>query len=373
MFFRLAQSASPARLHIAALALSLAASGPAGAEEPASLVTVIVAEKTDGIAREFSLTGTVTARREARLSSRTEGLVAEVKVDAGSLVREGDTLLVLDTRLGEITLDRIRAERTAAEIAVAEAKRRAEEVRELSRTGGFPKTEAEARVAEQRLREAEWMQLQVREEEQGELLARHSLVAPFGGVIRRKLAEAGEWVDTGTPVLELVETENPRFDLQVPQEFLERISRAVSFRVKLDAFPETLLEAEVEAMVPVKDPSTRTFLTRLSLKDARKLAAPGMSGTATVTYRTGDSNSVRIPRDAVVRFPDGSIKVWIVGSNPEGDRVASRAIRTGGSLGEYTEVVEGLEGGERVVLKGNEGLHENQAVRVEAGPEAPAP
>lgn len=357
---------------ILALACQISSATAFGVET-AVPVTAVVAERSDGIVREFTLTGTITARREARLSSRADGLVAEVAVDEGSVVREGDVVLSLDTRLAEIALDLIRVEIEAAEIAVAEAKRREEEVRELSLSGGFPKSEAATRVSELRLREVELRRLQLREEEQAELIERHGLVAPFGGVISRKIAEAGEWVDTGTPVLELVETEAPRFDLQVPQEFLARISRAETLAVKLDAFPETLLAAEISAMVPVKDRTSRTFLTRLALTDPEKMASPGMSGTATVTYRSAASESVRIPRDAVVRFPDGAVKVWIVEASPEGDLVRSRPVKVGGSLGEFTEVVEGLEGGERIVLKGNEGLREEQSVRVQAVEKAPAP
>src|SRR5690606_19074008 len=178
----------------------------------------VVAEKTGAVEREFSLTGTVTARREARLSSRTGGLVAEIAVDAGSLVKPGEVLATLDTRLAEIALDLIRAEIAQAEVELAEAVRREEEVREISRSGAFPKSEAETRKTEARLRETALARLRVREEEELERIERHRLVAPFGGVVAEKIAEAGEWVQTGTPVLRLVETDKPRFDLRVPQE-----------------------------------------------------------------------------------------------------------------------------------------------------------
>ena len=44
--------------------------------------------------------------------------------------------------------------------------------------------------------------------------------------------------------------------------------------------------------------------------------------------------------------------------------VQSREVKTAGELGEYTDVIEGLEGGETLVVKGNEGLQENQPVEV---------
>lgn len=349
-------------VHFSVLAALILGSGLQGSDVPAPVIATI-AEQTEGVLREFRLTGTVSARREARLSSRTDGLVEEVLVDEGSLVKRGEVLATLDTRLAEITLEMIRAEIVQAEVELSEAKRREEEVREISETGGFARSEAESRKTAVRIREAALRRLQVRAKEQEELIERHRLIAPFGGVISEKVAEAGEWVETGTPVVQLVETENVRFDLQVPQEFLARVSAIERIQVILDAFPDKPLAASVQVMVPVKDTVSRTFLTRLALVDPEKLSAPGMSGTAIASYRTDHVTSVRLPRDAVVRFPDGTAKVWIVIGEGENEKVTSRTVRTGGTLGEFTEIVEGLKGGERVVLKGNEGLREEQAVR----------
>lgn len=333
------------------------------AEAPATVLTVI-AEKSEGVLRTFSLTGTVTARREARLSSRATGLVMEMRVDEGDMVKKGDVLMTLDTDLAEITLEGIRAEIARSRVQLDEAKRQEEEVRELVKTGSFPKSEAETRKSTVLVNEANLQQLLVREREQIEMIARHQLVAPFNGVISRKLSEEGEWVPTGTPVLELVETEKPRFDLQVPQEFLTRVSGAEQVVVRLDAHPETPLAAHIATMVPVKDAVSRTFLTRLEFDDERALAAPGMSGSAEISFRPRDGETVQIPRDAVMRYPDGTVKVWVVSKNGEEAMVQSREIRTGGSLGELTEVVSGLEGGEQIVLKGNESLREDQAVKL---------
>lgn len=334
------------------------------AEAPARVLTVR-AEKAEGVVRTISLTGTVTARRQARLSSRATGLVMEMRVEEGHFVKKGDVLMTLDTDLAKISLDEIRAEIDRSRIQLKEAKRQEEEVRDLVKSGSFPKSEAETRKSAVLVSEANLQQLLIREREQVEMIARHRLIAPFSGVISRKLAEEGEWVPTGTPVLQLVETEKPRFDIQVPQEFLTRVSDAEKVVVRLDSHPEIPLATRIATMVPVKDEVSRTFLTRLEFDDQRLLAAPGMSGTAEISFRLRDGESVQIPRDAVVRYPDGKIKVWVVSKNGEQTMVQSREIRTGGSLGELTEVLSGLEGGEQVVLKGNESLREDQAVTLD--------
>ncbi len=333
------------------------------AEQPVP-VEVVTAKLSEEVDREVSLTGTVTSQRRARLSARTDGLVQDLAVDAGSVVEEGEVLMKLDPRLSEIELELVRAEIEAAEVQLADARRRVEEVKELAETGGFAKSQAETLESNLRIREAELKRLRVREEEQRERIERHQLVAPFPGVIGRKFSEAGEWVDTGTPVLELVEIDRVWFDLQVPQEFLAPVRDAKGVTVTLDAYPDRPIDAAIAVTVPVKDEVSRTFLTRLNLEDPDGLAAPGMSGEAVITWRPSTGSTVKVPRDAVVRFPDGSAKVWTVveGEGGNGLEVRPREIRLSGALGELVEVVEGLAGGERVVVRGNEGLREGQAV-----------
>jgi membrane fusion protein, multidrug efflux system len=192
------ENLSSPRRFLPGLLLPLMLSGNVGsiraAEAPAPVLTVI-AEKSEGVLRTLSLTGTVTARREARLSSRATGLVMEMRVDEGDMVKKGDVLMTLDTDLAEITLEGIRAEIARSRVQLGEAKRQEEEVRELVKTGSFPKSEFETRKSTVLVNEANLQQLLVREREQIEMIARHQLVAPFNGVISHKLAEEGEWDD----------------------------------------------------------------------------------------------------------------------------------------------------------------------------------
>lgn len=338
--------------------------GSSEAQDEARPVEVTSAKRVEGLFHEFSLTGTVTSPRRSNLSSRMEGLISEMKVDAGSEVKKGDVLVQLDTKLAELDLKLIEAEIEQAEIEMADAKRKVEEILELTKEGGFPKSQTLTRQAALSISKANLKRLQARKNHQSEKIARHQLIAPFDGIITTKISETGEWVATGTPVLELVEMKGLRFDLQMPQEFLGRVKDIDKVTVKLDAFPEKVFQANLSVVVPMKDDASRTFLTRLLLKDPDRLASPGMSGLATIETRATAGKAVQVPRDAVVRFPNGVAKVWVVKGAGAESQVASKEVRTAGGLGKMAEIVEGLEGNETIVLKGNEGLRENQKVTI---------
>jgi len=344
----------------------LATAVAVGAEAPRP-VSVVPAVRA-ALESRMELTGTVTANRRSQLSPRTDGLIAVMRVDAGARVKQGEVLMELDRELGELALERIGVELERARIQLADAERRVAEVRELVRDGSFPRSEAETLETTVRVGGAEVRRLEVLEKEQAALIERHRLVAPYEGVISRKLADEGEWVQTGTPVVELVELAKPRLDLQAPQEVFARLSGEVDVQILLDAFPGRELGGRIGVKVPVKDEVSRTFLIRLDLEDPNQLAAPGMSARAVLAFR-GEEAVIQVPRDAVVRFPDGSAKVWTIGEEGGGQVAKANEVVVGAALTRTVEILEGIEEGARVVVRGNEGLRDGQAVEVLPEPE----
>ena len=350
---------------MAIVALAATASG-----EETRPVVVAVARKSPAHS-VIELPGSITPRREANLSARTDGLIRTMRVDAGHMVKAGDVLMELDDDLARIALERITAERVQAELRLADAQRLEDEARKLASTGAFAKSEAASRKTAVSVADAELRRATALENEQRELLDRHKLLAPFDGVIRAKHTEEGEWVETGDPVFELVEITGLRMDVQAPQEIYPTLEQKPAAKVILDVHPDQPLEARVATVVPVKDAITRTFLVRMEIDDPQKLAAPGMSAVARFDILDGDT--IQIPRDGLIRKPDGSTSVWIASESDGKATVQSRPVETGRSLGTYLEITSGLSEGERLVVRGNENLTEGQPVTVLAEPNASSP
>ncbi|TLD69165.1 efflux RND transporter periplasmic adaptor subunit [Phragmitibacter flavus] len=351
---------------LAWLALPVAAINAQNQDAPKPVTTAQAV--VDHVVTTLDLTGTIVPKRQASLSSRASGLILKLPVDAGSTVKTGDVLMELDPALASLALERVTVETQQAQTELTEAQRLLDEVRELAKVGGFSKSEAQTRETAVRIQTANLARAQVQLREQKEQLARHQLIAPFDGVIRQKLSEEGEWVQTGTPVLELVETTHLHLDLQAPQEIYAQLNDNTAVTVHLDAYADTPLKAKVATRVPAKDPVSRTFLVRLDLTDPEKLAAPGMSARATLSFRSKDQ-ALQIPRDAIVRFPNGTSKVWIV-QNSDGPiaTVRSQLVKTGQALNDTITILEGLEPGTTIILQGNESLREDQPVTILPAP-----
>ena len=207
--------------------------------------------------------------------------------------------------------------------------------------------------------------LRARAEHQAERLTRHEIQSPFAGVISRKLTAEGEWVDPGTPLVELVATEGLRLDFQAPQAYYPRIGRDTPVEVSLEALPDGPIDARIGATIPVSDPQARTFTVRVYPERGDLPITPGMSATATLRLATGRKGVV-IPRDALIRHPDGRVTVWTVHAGEGRTTVRERQVETGLTFAGRVEIRTGLEAGSRVVTRGNEALTEDQTVHLTA-------
>jgi membrane fusion protein (multidrug efflux system) len=335
------------------------------AAQDAALVRVAAPERSS-IAETLSLTGSVTAERDAELSPRVDGLVRRVRVDAGARVEAGDVLIELDDRIAALGLRRADAALAEGRALLDEARRLRDEGERLARDGSIPRSQFLTREAEYLAAEAALARLEAERAEQAEWLARHRVIAPFSGVIARRLCDEGEWVATGTAVMQLVATDPLRIDVRMPQRQIGRVDAATAVAVSVDAMPGRAFAATLAAAVPVADPDSRTFLVRVEIDNDDGAIAPGMS--ARIDFEVGTPAPVLlVPRDAVRRYPDGTTTVWIVDGTGEQGTAREQRIEVGGARDERMVILDGLDAAARVVVRGNEGLRDQQAVRIEQG------
>ncbi|MDJ0877744.1 MAG: efflux RND transporter periplasmic adaptor subunit [Halieaceae bacterium] len=349
-----------ARIPLALTALALcvlALPSTAQSRVPVSATEVTRRE----IFQTVPMTGTVTSERSARLSAATSGLVHALNVDAGYQVARGDVLLELDPELVQLQLQSAEAQVTQARSELADARRRLAEAEELVPKASIAESTVRDREAEVALDEATLQQALAEAGLQRALLARHQVRAPFDGVVSSKLTELGEWVNPGQAVFELVAIDTIRLDFSVSEDFLPAIAPGGRVGYTLNARPGETWDGEVATVVPVTDRNARTFMLRVRPAEQRPLLLPGMSVTATLKLPTGRDGLV-VPRDALLRYPDGRTVVWTVGD----DIVSEHRVQTGLQFDGMVEIRDGIDAGDRVVVEGNEALRDGQAVEVRA-------
>ncbi|MDX1519131.1 MAG: efflux RND transporter periplasmic adaptor subunit [Gammaproteobacteria bacterium] len=345
------------------LAVFLAA--PCVAEETRLPVTVV--DVTLGtVSEEIPLTGTVTPIRITQISAKQAGIVESLNFEEGDTVKKGDVIAQIDNKLAELELARTRALYDEARARLKEVERQRDEAAELVEKKHISATTYETRVAEVEINAAVVQRLRTEVERQREILRRHTVYAPFDGVVTDKLVEIGQWINTDDPLLELTELDPLRIEVPVPQYYFGRIEVGTPVRIVFDALPDKNINANITATVPLGLANARTFPVKIDIEnDSRKLA-PGMS--ARVYLQLDDQATTErllVPRDAIVRHPGGTETVWVLREQNGEQRAAPINVRSGRTSKGLVEIIDGdLAKDDRVIVRGNEILQPGQLVHV---------
>jgi RND family efflux transporter MFP subunit len=336
---------------------------PVSAADRSPLVVVSSAH-TDTVIKQVPLTGTITSAQVARVSAEISGKVAAVNVEVGDRVESGAALVELDREIEKLTLAALRASTRQAAAELADAKRRYQDAKRLREQKSISENQLRLLEAEVEVDGATLKQKKAEEQRQQARVERHTLRSPFAGVISERLTESGEWIEPGRPVVTLVAIDNLRIEFRVPQEFYPRINSQSTISVTLDALPDREFDGTINAVVPVSDASSRTFLihVRVDAGDAR--LTPGMSVHGKLNLNTG-RRGVVISRDAILRYPDGRVTVWVINPGSEPPTVSEKRVVTGHSFDGLVSVSKGIQEDDVIVVRGNESLQEGQQVRIQ--------
>lgn len=318
------------------------------AERPPHLVEAVPVAQQE-IAYSTTLTGTLHARRHVRLFNQEEGRIDELPVFEGDVVRKGQLLLRLDDRL-------LSAEMEKAAATLAQARTDLRRIETVVAKRLAPEDElARARTAVQ-VAKAEMDLLRTR-------LEYTELHAPFDGVITERLAEPGDVAPRHTHLISLADPDSLFTELNVSELLLPALSPGDPVEVRIDALGDASGAGRIARIHPTVNASTRQGKVEVNLTRIPPGASAGQLGR--VTLRTRISERQVLPFAALRRDPEGEYVFVVNGEN----RAERRGVRTGLRLGELVEVVEGVQTGESVVVRGFLGLNSGKRVRL---PEATA-
>jgi RND family efflux transporter MFP subunit len=303
----------------------------------------------------------------AELSSEVAGSVREVNVRLGDVVEEGDTLAVVDpvtyaSRVKELRASVHLSEASAEEANVNLANLRAELDRKKPLLDQKLVTEREIEDLESRVRAAEQRREIARatvQQNQARLgAARDSLSdtrvkAPFDGTIAERYVDVGAHVAPGQPMFRVVDDQEIYMRLRVPETESGLVETGMPVEIRVDALGGRKVSGEVGRVAPAVDPATRTLRVDVVKPDDAEWARvkPGMYARAGLELGNRPG-AITLDNQAILKGNDGSRYVWVVRDG----KAEKQTITTGLRGRSETEVVEGLDGSEKVVLRGIEKL-----------------
>ena len=338
---------------------------PLLAQERAQPVSTTTAWQ-DTVAEQVTLTGSVTSPRSSSISSKVEGYVDILEVEVGDTVEQGDVILELDRRLAEIELQRIRAQINEAVARNKELIRQRDEARELVAKRHVSQTAVKTAESEVVINSAVVERLKVELSRQKEIVARHTVTSPFTGVVTERMVEVGQWIETNTALIDLIEQDRLRIEVPVPQFYFSRIDVGTPVVITYDSIRGQEFPATVSIKVPFNQQNSRTFPVLIDVDNRARQIAAGMSARVTLLLdQQQQQQSLLIPADAIIKATDGSEKVWVVIEEQEQTTVKPVMVTTGRTMSGSIEILSGeLSVGDQVIVKGNELLRPGQSVTI---------
>ena len=375
------------------LLLAVVAGAYALLRDNAVIVATTTAVTTSGgpiAGAVLNASGYVVARRQATVSSKVTGKVAEVFIEEGTPVKEGQLLARLDDTtsrpvqaLAERQLEAARRKLEEVQVRLAEAQRTLKRTEKLvtdklvsesqldTAQSEVAATAARLEALKSDVKVAEGT-VRVRNQDIDDLMVR----APFDGVVVSKDAQPGEMVSpisagggfTRTGIATIVDMDSREIEVDVNEAFINRVRADQKTEAVLDAYPDWTIPSHVINIVPTADRQKATVRVRIGFDalDARILPDMGVKvsflddADKKVDHPAAARPGVRLVSTAVVREGDASY-VWRV-NGKHAERVA---VKTGGERDGQIEVLSGINGGDVIVAKPVEGLAEGIAVKTE--------
>jgi RND family efflux transporter MFP subunit len=333
---------------------------PAVAVDPPA---VRVAAATQEILREWlRLSGRVVPPpdRDATLSPRVEGVLAEVTARLGERVTRGQVLARVDSAALADALAAADAAAKSAEADAAAKRRMATRTRTLVTRGVVSGEQAEADEAAALAGEAMLAQVRAARAEAARRSRWAEVVAPFDGVVVRVLRQAGEPVDgtAATPVVEIAAEHPVDVALDATAPVLARLREGQTAEIVVESSASATIPAHVKSVAAAVDPTTGTGPVRLAPATDDSSLLLGRVVEARIAVAQHDE-AIVVPASALRGGASGTVEAVVVTDH----KVHVHTVVPGMRDGDRVEILSGLSAGDVVVIDDPVGLADDALVR----------
>jgi membrane fusion protein (multidrug efflux system) len=298
----------------------------------------------------LSAVGSLVATQGVAVTNEVAGQVREINFRSGEKVKAGEVVVQLDDQVDRATLDGLVAERKLAEI---QFKRARELFKENQAVPEASVDEAQAKLDSARAHVVA----------QEALIAKKRIRAPFSGLLGIRQVNVGQFLNPGSPIVQLEALDPIYADFSLPERNFARLGVGQDVEVRVQSYGDQVFKGRIAALNPGVDAATRTVRVRAELDNPDGRLRPGMFAEVRLTLPE-PRDVVVIPSMAVTYQPYGD-SVFVVAEKDGATIAERRPIETGETRVGDVEVVKGLKSGETIVRAGHVKLRNGMPVKVD--------
>lgn len=329
----------------------------------------------------LNASGYVVAQRKAAVASKTTGRLIELMVEEGSKVKKGQIIAKLEDEdltaakaQAEANLKTSEANLRVSKIDLQDAEQNLNRSKRLIISSSIPQfqyddAEIKYRKAKASVEAAEaGVKAYIAAIKSAEVALDYTFIkAPFDAVVLTKNADVGDIVtpigaasEAKAAVVSIADTDSFQAEADVSENNISMVKLGQPCEIVLDAIPGVRMKGKVHMIVPTVDRSKASIMVKVAFAEKDSRMYPNMS--AKVSFLSRElSNAEEKPRVAVNSSAIVKNSVFLI----QGDKAVEKRVRTGETMGDMIEVKEGLQPGDKVVMKPPQTLKDGAKIRIE--------
>ncbi|MDG1435764.1 MAG: efflux RND transporter periplasmic adaptor subunit [Saprospiraceae bacterium] len=317
-------------------------------EKPRTLVTTQTVSRSD-FNRYIQLQAAVEAEDMVAVSSETGGRITSLNVKEGQYIKRGQLIATTDLE----TVKKQMAELDKSlELAVEVFNR---QKRLWDQNIGSEIQFLQAKNNKERLeKNIETIQFQ---------LTKGNVYAPKSGVIEMIIAKAGEMSAPGSPIAQILNTNQVKIAANVPEKFLRNVRQGEMMAIEIPAL-EMKTKGKVTMLGRTINPANRTFKVEVNLTNPKGLLKPNLLANMLLNDFSA-KNVITVPLELVQQEVSGKDYVFVKKDGKDGAIASKVYVKTSESYDGNIIIQDGLQGGEELIVTGARSIADNALIEIQ--------
>lgn len=305
--------------------------------------------------RSLHAVGSVAPSRGAVLKAEAAGRVIDSFIQNGQFVRQGTLLLQIDDRLEQAQLQSAKAQ---AKLKQLEYNR----LLTLSADGAAAPAQVDQAEADFAIASAEIASIQAS-------ISHKQVRAPFDGVLGLRQVNQGDYLEIGQTIVELQAQSTVFVNFSLPQKNLHMVKKGLRIELRSNTDPHSIYNGTLTAIAPTLNALSRSVQLQGTFTNAEQKLRIGQYVEISLLLPESDPVNV-VPLTAIHYASYGNCVYKIQNETsdtktPSAYKAKRSFVRTGERRGDFVQILEGLELGDRVVASGAFKLRSESWIRID--------
>jgi len=304
----------------------------------------------DTQAQSFQALGHLSATQSAIISAPVSEIIEKIHISDGQQVKQHQLLFEFNNRQEKALL-------AEAKVAVQEAKRQYQRVKDLKDTSAVTQAQIDEKYSLWQIAVAQQKIIEV-------MLIDRKILAPFNGQLGFMDLAEGNLIEIGTPLVSLDNAKKMKLDILIPERFLQIIQVNQIIDIQSQAYPNQLFKGLIKAISPQLEANTRMIKVRAEVENSDLKLKTNMMVKALI--QLADKQSLVVPNSAVLMLGDHSFVYRLKPQDTNRFLVEKVEVKTGEISEKTTEILSGLKDEDIIVSQGVLRTKPNKIVEIKA-------